>query len=43
MFHVSFPGLGINDLPINRVAFSIGSFNVYWYGTPVTMTSTAIS
>lgn len=32
MFHVSFPGLGINDLPINRVAFSIGSFNVYWYG-----------
>lgn len=32
MFHVSFPGLGINDLPINRVAFSIGSFPVYWYG-----------
>ena len=32
MFHVSFPGLGINDLPVNRVAFSIGSFNVYWYG-----------
>lgn len=32
MFHVSFPGLGINDLPINRTAFSIGSFNIYWYG-----------
>lgn len=32
MFHVSFPGLGINDLPIDRIAFSIGSFNVYWYG-----------
>ncbi|WP_407386045.1 prolipoprotein diacylglyceryl transferase [Ruminococcus sp.] len=32
MFHVSFPGLGINDLPVNRVAFSIGSFHVYWYG-----------
>lgn len=32
MFHVSFPGLGINDLPVNRTAFSIGSFNVYWYG-----------
>ena len=32
MFHVSFPGLGINNLPINRVAFSIGSFNIYWYG-----------
>jgi phosphatidylglycerol:prolipoprotein diacylglycerol transferase len=32
MYHVSFPGLGINDLAINRVAFSIGSFNIYWYG-----------
>lgn len=32
MFHVSFPGLGINGLEINRTAFSIGSFNVYWYG-----------
>lgn len=32
MYHVSFPGLGINNLPINRVAFSIGSFNIYWYG-----------
>ena len=32
MYHVSFPGLGINDLEINRVAFSIGSFEVYWYG-----------
>ncbi len=35
MFHVSFPGLGINDLEINRVAFSIGSFNVYWYGVVI--------
>ena len=32
VFHVSFPGLGINDLEIHRTAFSIGSFNVYWYG-----------
>ena len=32
MYHVSFPGLGINDLPVNRTAFSIGTFNVYWYG-----------
>lgn len=32
MYHVSFPGLGIENLPINRVAFSIGSFDVYWYG-----------
>ena len=31
MYHVSFPGLGI-DVTINRVAFSIGSFSVYWYG-----------
>ena len=29
---VSFPGLGINDLDIDRVAFTIGSFPVYWYG-----------
>ena len=35
MFHVSFPGLGINDLEINRVAFSIGTFNVYWYGVVI--------
>ena len=32
IFHVSFPGLGINDLEVNRTAFSIGSFHVYWYG-----------
>ena len=32
MFHVSFPGLGIENLLIKRTAFSIGSFNVYWYG-----------
>ena len=30
-FHVSFPNLGW-ELTINRVAFSIGSFQVYWYG-----------
>ena len=35
MFHVSFPGLGINNLEINRVAFSIGDFNVYWYGVVI--------
>lgn len=35
MYHVSFPGLGINNLEINRVAFSIGSFNVYWYGVVI--------
>lgn len=30
-FNVSFPGLNI-DLVINRVAFYIGDFPVYWYG-----------
>lgn len=30
--NVSFPGLGINDLPISRVAFQVGSFPIYWYG-----------
>ncbi len=29
--NVSFPGLGI-DFDIDRVAFTIGSINVYWYG-----------
>ena len=29
---VSFPGLGINDIPVSRVAFTIGSLSVYWYG-----------
>ncbi|MDD3428853.1 MAG: prolipoprotein diacylglyceryl transferase [Oscillospiraceae bacterium] len=32
MFYVSFPGLGIIDLAINRVAFTVGSMPVYWYG-----------
>ena len=30
MFNVSFPGLGL-DFTINRVAFSIGGFDIYWY------------
>ena len=29
--HVRFPGLGI-ELTINRVAFSISGFDIYWYG-----------
>ena len=36
LFHVSFPGLGIYDLQVNRIAFSfeIGGteINIYWYG-----------
>lgn len=31
MYNVSFPGLGIK-LQVERVAFSIGDFSVYWYG-----------
>ena len=31
VFHVEFSGLGL-AFTINRVAFSIGGFNVYWYG-----------
>ena len=28
---VQFPGLGL-EFTINRVAFSIGSIHIYWYG-----------
>ncbi len=31
-FVVSFPGLGIHDITIHRVAFSLFGINVYWYG-----------
>ena len=31
-FLVSFPGLGIRDLPVSRVAFEIFGYAVYWYG-----------
>lgn len=30
MFHVSFPGLNL-EFTINRIAFSIGNFAIYWY------------
>ena len=30
-YHVSFPGLGL-EFTINPVAFSFGSFHIYWYG-----------
>ncbi len=29
---ISFPGLGIGEFEIDRIAFSIGSANVTWYG-----------
>lgn len=31
-FNVSFPGLGIHDIPVNREAFNIMGFSIYWYG-----------
>ena len=31
MYNVSFPGLGL-EMKINPVAFTIGSFEVFWYG-----------
>ena len=30
-FYLQFPGLGL-EFTINRVALSIGGFNIYWYG-----------
>ena len=30
-YHVQIPGLGL-ALTVNRVALSIGGFNIYWYG-----------
>lgn len=35
MFHVQFPGLGL-EFVINNVAFTIGSYRVYWYGLIIT-------
>ena len=29
---VSFPGLGIEEFTLNRIAFSIGGIHIYWYG-----------
>lgn len=34
---ISFPGLGIQNLKINRVLFKIGSVTVYWYGVIITL------
>ena len=34
MFHVQFPGLGL-EFTIDRVALSIGGFNIYWYGVVI--------
>lgn len=37
MTYVSFPGLGIEPFHMNRIAFSIGKLDVYWYGVIITV------
>lgn len=37
MTYVSFPGLGIEPFHMNRIAFSIGKMDVYWYGIIITV------
>lgn len=34
---VSFPGLGIGEFTMNKVAFSIGNVSVHWYGILITL------
>lgn len=34
MFHVQFPGLGL-EVTVDRVALSIGGFDIYWYGVVI--------
>lgn len=34
---ISFPGLGIGQFAVNKIAFSIGSLDVHWYGIIITL------
>ena len=34
---ISFPGLGINELHINKIALQIGNITVTWYGIIITV------
>ncbi len=34
---VSFPGLGIEPIVLNKLAFSLGNLGVYWYGILITV------
>ena len=36
IFHVQFPGLGL-EFTIDRVALSLGGFNIYWYGAVIAL------
>lgn len=35
-FRISFPGLGIDEFTLNRIAFTIGRIEVRWYGILIT-------
>ncbi|MBQ4137629.1 MAG: prolipoprotein diacylglyceryl transferase [Clostridia bacterium] len=35
--YISFPGLGIGEMAINKIALQIGDFNIRWYGIIVTL------
>lgn len=37
MVNISFPGLGIEQFSVNRVAIEIGSLQIRWYGILITM------
>ena len=37
MSTISFPGLGIDKIDLNEIAFSIGDFSVAWYGLIITI------
>ena len=36
IFHVQFPALGL-EFTLNRVAVSLGGFNIYWYGVLIAL------
>jgi phosphatidylglycerol:prolipoprotein diacylglycerol transferase len=36
MVHISFPGIGIDEFTVNKVAFSLGKIEVRWYGIIIT-------
>ncbi len=36
MVHISFPGIGIDEFTVNKVAFSFGNIEVRWYGIIIT-------
>ena len=37
MTNISFPGLGIEQFSLNKIAFSLGPIEVRWYGVFITL------